>query len=159
MTFVLSVLVLALMWGAITDSFTMLNFLFGLSVAVAALYVMRNQIAGPRIFRRLGLIASLAGLFFYELILSAFRVAVLVIRPNLNAHLKPGIVAFPLKVETDIEIALLANLITLTPGTLSVDVSDDRKSLYVHAIAVPERDHLISDIAEGFEAKIHEVFK
>lgn len=159
MTFVLSALILAIMWAAITDSFTMLNFLFGLSIAVAALYVMRYRIAGPRIFRRLGRMASLAALFFYELVLSAFRVAALVMRPNLYAYLKPGIVAFPLKVETDIEIALLANLITLTPGTLSVDVSDDRKVLFVHALAVPERDQLISDIAEGFEAKIHEVFK
>lgn len=159
MTFVLSVLVLALMWAAITDSFTMLNFLFGLAVAGGALFIMRNQIAGPKVFGRLGRVLALAALFFYELVLSAFRVAVLVIRPNLDAHLKPGIIAFPLSVETDIEIALLANLITLTPGTLSVDVSQDRKTLFVHALAVPDKESLVRDIAEGFEAKIHEVFK
>ena len=48
----------------------------------------------------------------------------------------------PLRVDRDFEITLLANLITLTPGTLSVDVSDDRKTLFVHAIdcSDPEQD-------------------
>ena len=48
-------------------------------------------------------------------------------------RLKPGIFAYPLKVDRDFEITLLANLITLTPGTLSVDVSADRRTLFVHA--------------------------
>lgn len=102
---------------------------------------------------------ALAVLFFYELSLSALRVGVLVLSPDLKSRLKPGIIAFPLTVKSDVEITLLANLITLTPGTLSVDVSKDRKILYVHAIAVPSKQALIREIASGFEARILEVFK
>ena len=69
-----------------------------------------------------------------------------------------GFIAFPLTVESDFEIALLANLITLTPGTLSVDVSEDRKVLYIHCIDVPDPEGTIADIRNGFERKIMEAF-
>tara|TARA_Y100000815_G_scaffold48462_1_gene39614 strand:- start:609 stop:836 length:228 start_codon:yes stop_codon:yes gene_type:complete len=73
--------------------------------------------------------------------------------------LKPGIFAYPLKVDRDFEITLLANLITLTPGTLSVDVSSDRRTLYVHAIDASNPEQTRRDIAEGFERKIMEAFR
>ena len=57
-------------------------------------------------------------------------------------------------VTTDAQITLLANMITLTPGTLSVDVSADRRTLYIHAIDVASKEALIGDIAAGFETKI-----
>ena len=74
-------------------------------------------------------------------------------------EVKPGIFAYPLRVNRDFEITLLANLITLTPGTLSVDVSDDRRILYVHAIDCSDPDRLRQDIAAGFERKIMEAFR
>lgn len=159
MSLALYTILLALIWTAITGSFTLANLFFGLILGVLALYLFRSRIGGPIVFHRARRIISLIILFFKELVMSAIRVAILVCRPNLDAHLKPGIIAFPLKVKSDSEIAVLANMITLTPGTLSVDVSEDRKFLYVHAIAVENKDDLIKDIAEGFEAKILEVSK
>jgi multicomponent Na+:H+ antiporter subunit E len=102
-------------------------------------------------------VISLFLLFIYELVLSAWRVAVIVLSPRMD--LKPGIIAYPLKVDRDFEITILANLITLTPGTLSVDVSDDRRILYVHAIDASDPDATKRDIAEGFERKIMEAFR
>jgi multicomponent Na+:H+ antiporter subunit E len=98
--------------------------------------------------------AALALLFVRDLILSAPRVAAVVIRPRLD--LRPALVAFPLTVTSDVEITLLANLITLTPGTLSVDVSPDRRHLLIHAIDVRDREGLIRSIREGLEAKVME---
>jgi multicomponent Na+:H+ antiporter subunit E len=74
-------------------------------------------------------------------------------------ELRPGIFAYPLKVDRNFEITLLANLITLTPGTLSVDVSSDRKTLFVHAIDCSDPDQTRRDIADGFERKILEAFR
>ena len=133
MRFLLAGLVLALMWAAVTGSFSFGNILFGGVVGFVALWLMRDRIAQPTLYRRFARGISLSALFLYELSLSALRVAVLVIRPDMKRHLKPAIIAFPLRVKSDPEITLLANLITLTPGTLSVDVSNDRKVLYVHA--------------------------
>lgn len=95
---------------------------------------------------------ALIGLFVRELVLSALRVAWLVVQPKPRLH--PGIIAYPLTVTTDAQITLLANMITLTPGTLSIDVSDDRRTLYIHAIDVTDREALIGSIAAGFETKI-----
>jgi multicomponent Na+:H+ antiporter subunit E len=100
---------------------------------------------------------SLFLLFLRELLLSALKVAWLVVSPKLQ--LRPAIIAYPLTVTSDAEITLLANLITLTPGTLSVDVSSDRKTLYIHAIDVGDREALIGGIAGGFESKVLEAFR
>lgn len=159
MIFVLSALVLALMWAAVTGAFTFGNLVLGGAVGVVALLLMRHRIVRPTLFVKFRKAFSLLGLFLYELCMSAFRVLVLVLSPDMSKRLKPGIIAYPLNLATDAEIALLANMITLTPGTLSVDVSNDRKHLYVHALSVPDREALIADIAGGFEAKIREVFE
>jgi multicomponent Na+:H+ antiporter subunit E len=98
---------------------------------------------------------SLILLFIKELILSALRVAWLAVQPRIA--IRPAIVAYPLTVTTDAQITLLANMITLTPGTLSVDVSDDRKWLYVHAIDIESKEALIGSIAAGFETRILQV--
>ena len=68
----------------------------------------------------------------------------IVLRPKIE--LQPGIIALPLTVDTDFEITMLANLITLTPGTLSVDVSEDRKTLFIHYVDVPDPQATIDDI-------------
>jgi len=147
-------LLLALGWAAATGSFTLPNLLFGALVGGGCLYLIRGQIGGRRFWRRVVRMAALALLFVRELILSALRVAALVIRPRLD--LRPALVAFPLTVTSDVEITLLANLITLTPGTLSVDVSQDRRHLLIHAIDVRDREELIRGIREGLEAKVME---
>jgi multicomponent Na+:H+ antiporter subunit E len=95
---------------------------------------------------------SLLVLFVRELIVSALKVARLALQPRLT--IRPAIIAYPLTVTTDAQITLLANMITLTPGTLSVDVSADRRTLYIHAIDMASKEALIGDIAAGFETKI-----
>ncbi|MGO8470271.1 Na+/H+ antiporter subunit E, partial [Rhizobium leguminosarum] len=65
--------------------------------------------------------------------------------------LKPGIFAFPLTVTSDFQITLLANLITLTPCTLSVDFSTDRRTLYVHSLDCSDPETTKRDIANGFD--------
>lgn len=149
-------ILLALAWGAVSGSFSMLNLTFGFVLGVFALSLIREQVGSVGYRRRAGRITRLALLFLKELILSAWKVAVLVASPKMEA--KPGIFAFPLTVERDIEITLLANMITLTPGTLSVDVSADRKTLYVHAIDCSDPEAARRDIRDGFEKKILEAF-
>jgi multicomponent Na+:H+ antiporter subunit E len=154
----MTVIVLALAWAAISGTFTGLNLLLGGAIGTLVVLLLRRNLAPPRGLRRLQRVVSLALLFLYELGVSAIRVAVVVLSPNLKAALRPAIVAFPLSVKSDAEITLLANLITLTPGTLSVDVSEDRSLLYVHVLTIGTREALIAEIAGGFEAKVREVY-
>ena len=150
-------ILLAIVWAAVTGSFSPANLLFGLVLATGALYVIREQVGSLGYFARARRIGSLGLLFIYELILSAWRVAVLVVSPSMK--LQPGIIAYPLTVKRDFEITLLANLITLTPGTLSVDVSEDETVLYVHCIDCSDPVATVRDIADGFERKIIEAFQ
>lgn len=147
---------LAAIWAAATGTLTLPNLLLGAVVAGLAMLLLRDRYRFPAL-RRLGRIAALAGLFLYELAASAVRVAILVFSPR--TKLAPAIVAIPLRLTSDFEIVLLANLITLTPGTLTVDVSDDRRFLYVHAIDCRDREALIRSITSGFEQRIIEAFR
>lgn len=99
----------------------------------------------------------LAVAFLRELVLSAVSVAVQAWRPSLA--IRPGIVAVPLAVQSDLEITVLASLISLTPGTLSLEVSEDRRTLFVHALDVEGdgstirasiRDRLERPVARAF---------
>jgi len=153
----LSVLLLALAWMSVTGSFSVPNLLFGLLLGIASLFLVRDEVGKSSGTVRVARLLSLAILFVKELIVSAWRVARLVLSPRMD--LRPGIFSYPLKVDRDFEITLLANLITLTPGTLSVDVSDDRTTLYVHAIDCSDPEAARRDIAEGFERKILEAFR
>ena len=150
---------LALVWASITGNFTALNLLLGAAIGALTALLLRNWFASPRVLRRLRRITSLLLLFVWELLVSAVRVAIIVLTPNIRSALRPAIIAFPLTVKSDAEITLLANMITLTPGTLSVDVADDRSVLYVHTLHLVDRETLIAEIANGFERKIAEVFQ
>ncbi|MCJ8323092.1 MAG: Na+/H+ antiporter subunit E [Rhizobiales bacterium] len=149
-------IVLSLAWAAIAGNFSLLNLAVGFVFGFLAIWLVREQLGAPLYFRKSRKIIALTLLFIYELVLSTIKVAILVIKPKLD--FAPGIIAFPLTAKSDIEITLLANLITLTPGTLSVDVSDDKKTLYVHAIDATDPEAMIADIANGFEKKVMEVF-
>ena len=152
------VIILALLWAAMTGTFSGLNLLLGAGIGAVAVLLLRRNLARGRRLRQVRSVTSLVLLFLYELGVSAVRVAIVVLTPDMKAVLRPAIIAFPLSVKSDAEITLLANLITLTPGTLSVDVSEDRSLLYVHTLTLSTREALIADIATGFEAKVREVY-
>jgi multicomponent Na+:H+ antiporter subunit E len=156
---VVAIIGFAVIWAAITGVFTLTNVILGALIGAWALWVVRERMSASRTFLRLWRAISLLGLFIFEIVLSAVRVAMVVVSPRLDRALHPAIVAFPLTLTSDVQITMLANMITLTPGTLSVDVSEDRKTLYVHAIAVASRQSLIGPIARGFERKIIELFE
>lgn len=150
-------LLLAVVWVVITGSASIHNLIFGFALSTAALWIVRDEMSARGYLRRLGKMLALFVLFFRELAMSAWKVALVSLDPRMD--IKPGILAFPLTVDRDFEITLLANLITLTPGTLSVDVSEDRRTLYVHAIDCSDPEATRRDIADGFERKILEAFR
>lgn len=101
-------------------------------------------------------IFKLAVVFLREFAISVFRVAKLVLSPSLA--MTPSAFRFELSLTSDGQITLLANLITLTPGTLTVDVTDDRRALIIHAVDCPDVEAARADIRNGFERLIREAF-
>jgi multicomponent Na+:H+ antiporter subunit E len=89
------------------------------------------------------------------MLLANLRVAYDVATPR--HHMRPGIIALPLDAITDVEITLLANLIALTPGSLSLEVSADHSVLYVHAMYIDDIAAYQRHIKESFERRVLEV--
>nr|WP_279402050.1 Na+/H+ antiporter subunit E [Piscibacillus salipiscarius] len=107
------------------------------------------------LFRTSWKIISLILLFIKELIISTWNIVKLVYKPKLDVE--PGIFALPTELRSNWEITLLANLISLTPGTLSVAVSDDYTTIYIHAMDMPDVEEEINEIKNTFERAIMEV--
>lgn len=102
-------------------------------------------------------LVTFIGFFLWELVVASLRVGYDIVTPD--HHMRPGIVGVPLDARTDLEITLLANLITLTPGTLSLDVSDDRQTLYIHVAYLTDRDELEREIKQRFERRLLELLR
>jgi multicomponent Na+:H+ antiporter subunit E len=71
--------------------------------------------------------------------------------------MKPGILAIPLDATQDSEILLLAMLINLTPGSVALDVSDDRKVMYVHVMYIDSPEAARSEIKHGFARRVRQL--
>lgn len=107
--------------------------------------------------RRSIALLRLGWLFVYELVAPSFQVAWDVVTPR---HLaKPGIIAVPLDARTDLEITVLANLICLTPGTLSLDVSADRRVLWVHCMFIDDPDESRQALKDVMERRVIEALR
>jgi len=156
MNLLFATLLLALGFALASGQFSLPTLLLGALVGAVSLVIVRRGLGHPGYLARVLRILRLAGLFARELLASALRVAVLVCRPDMERRLKPAIVHYPLTTDRDIEIALLANLITLTPGTLSIDVTPDKRFLVIHALEMGDAATFRREIAEGFEKRVME---
>ncbi|WP_447046119.1 Na+/H+ antiporter subunit E [Vreelandella sp. H-I2] len=150
-------LLLGLAWVFLSGDFSGLNLLVGLIFGYFTLVLIEPQLDSlkgypARIPRFIGFI----GFFLKELIQANLRVAFDIVTPPW--HMKPGVIAMPLSARTEMEITLVANLISLTPGTLSLDVSDDRKVLYIHAMFLDNEEELRSNLKE-MEHRALELFR
>lgn len=157
MTVLLWNIMLAVSWAALIGEVTALSLAVGFVVGFLILYAVRRLLRPSRYFEKLWQSVRLASLFAWELLLANLRIAYEVATPSHS--MRPGVVAIPLDAETDAEITLLANLITLTPGTLSLDVSDDRRVLYIHAMYVDDAEELRRSIKDGFEKRVMELLR
>lgn len=151
-------LLLAFVWQALTATFTFQSLVAGFVLGYGALW-LAQPLFGDRspYFLRMWRIVRLAGFFLYELVVSSVRVAWDVVTPRQLS--RPAILEMPLDVESDLEILLVTNLISLTPGTLSLDVTPDRKTLIVHAMFAEDPDALVAELKNGMERMVKEAFE
>lgn len=146
--------IISCLWLIATHQNTAFNWLLGVLVGYIAIaawcLITKKSIYHIRVLRVLGLI----GFFIYELIHSSARVMWDIVTPTHKSN--PGFIAMPLDAKTDAEIFFTANLISLTPGTLSMDISHDRRTLYIHAMFI---DATTVASLKYFESKVLGVFR
>src|SRR5690625_1139450 len=147
--------IISFRWMFLSESYTFISFLFGYILG-AFLLLLLNRFFPDRFYLKpIYKLFVLVLIFIRELILSNIDIVKLgyVRKPNFE----PGIFAMPIEVKRNWEITLLANLITLTPGTLSVAISDDNSKIFIHAMHIDDIEESINDIKNTFERAIMEV--
>lgn len=150
-------LCLAVGWGFLWSDFSLPTLLAGFVAGYLALLASRPLYGGGRYFGAVWRALALAGYFLWDLARSSLRVAWDALTPA--HHARPGIVGVPLDARTDGEILMTANLISLTPGTLSLDVSADRTTLWVHAMFIDDPEHLRRELKSGMERRVLEAMR
>jgi multicomponent Na+:H+ antiporter subunit E len=147
-------ILLALAWASLQGRFSLATLMTGHVLGYLILLVLvRGGVLGPspyigRVHRVVGLVRY----FLWELLRANWRIALDVATPRYN--MKPGIIAVPLDATRDSEILLLSMLINTTPGSVALDVSPDRKLLYVHVMYMSTPDAARDDIKKGFERRV-----
>lgn len=150
-------ILLALIWAAMIGALTPVNLILGFVLAYFVLLLAQPVLGRSGYFSKVGQALGFLFWFAWALLLSNVRVAHDVATPGHFS--RPGIVAIPLDAKTPFEITLFANLISLTPGTLSLDVSSDNKTLYIHAMYIDDPDSLRHEIKEGLEKRLLELLR
>ena len=139
-------------WGVASPEQFVIGFLFGFSF----LYLLeRTEVLGKSLYTtKVAATVGLSVFFVKELWKANIRVAEDLLR--IKPQITPAIVAVPLDLKTDWAITTLANLITLTPGTLSLDLNEDASIIYIHTMYLDDSDKeaFIADIKNGFESRL-----
>jgi multicomponent Na+:H+ antiporter subunit E len=147
-------LVIAFVWVSLT-SWSTTAFFLGYLIGLTLIFAMRRFLHYEFYLKKVVAIIKLLLLFLKEILLSNIIVAKHVINPKLN--IRPGIFALPTELKSEWEITTLALLITLTPGTLTLEVSPENDILYIHAIDISDAEEVIFQIKNSFEKAIMEV--
>ena len=148
-------LFLAFLWMFLSSNYSLSRFIIGYLLGLLAILAMRRFFKNRLYIDRVWAIIKLVLLFIKELILANISVLVLVLKPKLQ--MQPAFFKYNTELTQEWEITLLSNLITLTPGTVVVHVSDDSKSLFIHVIDSNDIDETIDSIRNSFEKAILEV--
>jgi multicomponent Na+:H+ antiporter subunit E len=150
---ILGNLLLALAWVALNGRFTLESLLTGTVLGHLVLLVLARGGVLPirevgRVERTLALLAYL----LWQIVLANFRIALDVV--SIRHRMRPGVIRLPLDVATEGEILLLAAMINITPGSVALGISDDRRVMYVHVMHMQSPDEARREIKAGFERRI-----
>jgi multicomponent Na+:H+ antiporter subunit E len=152
-------LMLTFVWVAITGTLNFVNFLFGYILGFSILWLIerRKSKRKKKYFYRVPKIIGFILYFIYDLLKANFKIAFDVMTPNY--FMSPSIVAYPLNAKNDFEITMLSNIISLTPGTLIIDVSEDRQAMYIHAMYLTDKEKFIEHIRKNIENRLLEILR
>lgn len=149
--------IVACVWVVWRNSFTLLDFTIGFVVGFVII-VLTQQVQGQRRYgRQTARILELLGYTLTEMLKANFVLLWLIITPQPTA--RPGIVAIPLSLQSDAAITLLAYLVTFIPSMLTLDISTDKRTLYLHALHVPDVKKFRRDFKRDMESRVAEVME
>lgn len=157
MSLLLLNLLLAIAWASLTGGFGPFDLLFGFLLGYLVLWLITRMGKPVKYFRQIPLVLGLLGYFLFDLVRANLRMAGIILLPKMK--LRPAVIAVPLSLNSEAAIILLANMITLTPGTLSLDISTDRRMLYLHTVYLDDPEQFKLKLMDGYERRLKELFE
>lgn len=148
-------LFIAGLWMFLQDEASFLTFFSGYLVGLFIVFCLRRFFQKPFYLFTFLALGKLLLIFIYELLISSLFVIKHIVRPIVN--IKPGIFRVETDLEGDLEVTLLSLLICLTPGSVVMEVTPDGKTLFVHALHIPESKPSVLKSKAVFEKAIKDV--
>ncbi|WP_373233193.1 Na+/H+ antiporter subunit E [Cohnella sp.] len=148
-------LIIAFTWTFLNGVWSNLQFVIGYLLGIVLIGLFRRYWSHEFYIQKVWKIFKLLALFNKELLLSSFDVIKHVLKPQFT--MRPGIIEYNTELKSNWEITLLSCLICLTPGTLTLDVSADNRTLYIHAMDIQDAEKLSKQLKDSFEKAIMEV--
>ncbi len=148
---------LTLAWLSITGVFTSANLLLGWVLCYVVLQIVVGRGEHSAYFWKTRRLFWFAFFFAWELLSATLRVALDILRPR--QRIRPAIIELNVEGKSAAEIAMLANVITLTPGSMALDVSHDQGKLYVHSMYAKDVEAARRQLEQGFGRRIGELFQ
>lgn len=153
-------LLLVVCWLWLNNTLEAGHVLLGVALGISIPYVTRRFWLEPlRIGRPLRVLEYVV-LVAWDIVIANLQVAAIILGPL--SRLRPAFVRVPLDLRTDFAVTALASTVTLTPGTVSVEIEDDgngRRRLVVHALRCLDADDLVRTIKERYERRLKEIFE
>lgn len=148
---------LLIVWLMLNTTLSLGHILLGSVLAIVIpLLCAPLRVPQPKVKRPLKAI-SYALIVLKDIVVANIEVALLVIGP-MN-KIKPGFVAVPIDLTGTLPVTVLASTVTMTPGTVSADISKDEKWLYVHVLNMPNDEQEVIDlIKQHYESRVKEIF-
>lgn len=150
-------LMLAFIWVALTGELYFANLAFGFVIGFFILWLFTRDESERRYFSRVPKTIGFLFYFMYQVVKSNLQVAYDVITPKF--FMQPGMIEYPVDAKTDFEINALAAVIALTPGTLFIDVSEDKSVIYIHVMYLRDKEKFIRQFKNGSERRLLEVLR
>lgn len=151
-------LTVALVWMMLVNRFAWGSLVFAAMLGIAIPLLTARWWPGRPRMRRPAVIARFAGIVLIDIVKANIEVArIILFMPRTD--LRPTWIAVPLDVTHPEAILLLASTVTLTPGTVSADLSADGRSLLVHCLHAPDPDAVVADIKSRYESPLKEIFE
>jgi multicomponent K+:H+ antiporter subunit E len=149
---------LIVLWLLLNNTFSFGHILLGTLLGIMIpWFTNRFWPERPRICKRRLFLKFFFGTFLYDVVVANLNVVRLILQPDIS-RLQPKFIEVPLDTYDPLVITLLANVISMTPGTVSTEITADKKTLIVHGLNVPDEQAAVAEIKSRYEATLKEIF-
>lgn len=149
-------LALLIAWLLLNNTFSFGHLLLGTFLGLIIPYLSASFWPEHICIKKPFVFIRFIAVLLFDIVVANIAVARQVLGDNKKLH--PTFISYPLSIKNQLGISILASTISLTPGTVSCDLSEDQSTLLIHALSAENREEVITHIHQRYEKSLMEVF-